>query len=564
MMKLKLWMKALIGVVALLILAVIVIPLFVNANTFRPMLEKQLASALGRPVQLGDLSLSLLRGELVAKDISIAEDPAYGTTPFIQASSLQVGVEMKPLIFDRALRVTGLTIDAPKIHIVHGAKGSFNFSSLGKNASSPQAVAQKDPSLPDLKVAEMKIKDGVATVDSLPSDGPSRVYEKVNLTVQNFSFDSQFPFTLSANLPGGGDVSAKGNVGPISKTDASNSPLDADLKVNNFDPVAAGVVPKDQGFSTLADVTAHATSDGRTLTSNGTIHASKLQLVKGGTPMPKPVDVTYNVVHDLGSRNGQVKDLFLKTGSVGAHANGTYAMTQAATTVDVKISAPSLPIDEVVSLLPSMGVHLPSNSALKGGTITASLGVKGPVTALVITGPVQVDNTRLAGFNLGSKMSGLGALAGVKTGDATEIRQVRFNLTYTNAGIRTDNLFALLPALGQATGAGSVASSGALSYKLLVKPAVDQGVGGAALSGLSMVSGGAGGAASSIAKNGIPLSITGTTSNPVFTADMKGVTSSLIQDQATSLLSGKIPKSSTNSNQNTVNAISGLLGGKKK
>ena len=43
-MKLKLWMKVLIGAVALLILAVIAIPLFVNANTFRPVLEKALAA----------------------------------------------------------------------------------------------------------------------------------------------------------------------------------------------------------------------------------------------------------------------------------------------------------------------------------------------------------------------------------------------------------------------------------------------------------------------------------------------------------------------------------------
>jgi AsmA protein len=557
----KLWMKVLIGVVALLVIAVIAVPLFVNANTFRPLLEKQLASALGRPVQLGDLSLALLRGELIAKDISIAEDPAYGTTPFFQASSLRIGVEMKPLLFDRTVRVTGLSVDAPKIHIVHGANGSFNFSSLGKGSASQQGLSQKESAFPDLKVGEIKIVDGVATVDSLPSDGPSRVYDKVNLEAQNFSFGSQFPFTFTANLPGGGDVSAKGNIGPISKTDASNSPLDADLKVNHLDPVAAGFVPHDQGFSTLADVTAHAASDGRTLTSSGTIHASKLQLVKGGTPMPKPLDVTYSVVHDLGARNGQLKDLFLKTGSVGAHASGTYAMTPTTTNVDMKVSAPGLPIDEVESLLPAMGVKLPSNSALKGGTITANLGVKGPTTALVITGPVQVDNTRLAGFNLGSKLGGLGALAGVKSGDATEIRQVRFDLTYTSAGIRTDNLFALVPALGQATGAGTIASSGALSFKLLVKPAVNQGAGGAALAGLSMLNGSAGGAASSIAKNGIPLTISGTTSNPVFSADMKGVTNSLIQDQATSLLSGKIPK--TNSNQNPMSAISGLLGKKK-
>ena len=77
-----------------------------------------------------------------------------------------------------------------------------------------------------------------------------------------------------------------------------------------------------------------------------------------------------------------------------------------------------------------------------------------------------------------------------------------------------------------------------------------------------MLGGSAGGVASSVAKNGIPLTISGTTSNPTFSADMKGVTSSMIQDQATSLLSGKVPKS-TKSNQDPISAISGLLGKKK-
>jgi AsmA protein len=561
-MKLKPWMKVLIGVVALLVIVVIAVPLFINANTFRPILEKQLATALNRPVKLGDLSLSLLAGELVAKDISIAEDPAYGTTPFIQANSLRIGVELKPLIFDRTVRVTGLSIEEPKIHIIHGADGTFNFSKLGTGAQSPQAVAERQSTFPDLKVGELKITDGVATIDSLPSDGPARIYDKLNVTVKDFSFEKQFPFTLSANLPGGGDVSVKGSAGPINKTDASNSPLTADVKVNQFNPVAAGVVAKDQGFSTVADVTAHATSDGRTLTSNGTVHASKLVLVKGGTPMPKPVDVTYDLTHNLGARNGQLKDLLIKTGSVGAHANGTYTLSPTATTVDMKVAAPGLPIDEVESLLPAMGVQLPSNSTLKGGTITTNLDVKGPTTALTISGPVQVDNTRLAGFNLGSKLGGIGALAGVKSGDSTEIRQIRFNLTYTNAGIRTDNLYALVPSLGQATGAGSIASSGALNYQLLVKPDVNSGVGGAAVSGISMLNGAAGGAASSIAKNGIPLTISGTTSNPVFSANMTKVTNSLIQDQASSFLNGKIPKSSKSS-QDPVNALTGILGKKK-
>lgn len=558
----KLWLKVLIGVIAVIVLAVIALPLFINANTFRPILESQLSTTLGRTVKLGDLSLSVLSGRLVAENISISDDPAYATTPFLEASSLKVGVEMRPLIFSRSLQVTSLAVIQPKIHIVHKSDGSFNFSNLGKNAASRNpAAAQKESAFPGLAVGEITIKDGVATVDSLPQDGPSLVYNRVNVSIENFSFTKQFPVVLTAGLPGGGDLSVKGNAGPINQKDASNSPFNAAVTVNHFDPVAGGFVQKDEGFSMIADIKAQVSSDGQSLTSKGTIHSDKLKLVKNGTPAPKPVNVTYEVVHNLLNRTGSVKDVYLQTGSVGAHANGGYALTPTGANLNLRLSGQSLPIDELVHLLPAMGVQLPSNAALKGGTLTLNVTVTGPATAPTIQGPVELDNTKLAGFNLGSKMSGLGALAGVKSGDATEIRQLRFNLTYTAAGIRTDNVYALVPALGQATGAGSVSSTGGLNYRLLVKPALDQGVGGIAATGLSALGGVAGNGASSAMKGGITLTITGSTSNPVFGVDMKGVAGNLLQGQANSLLNNKLPKGSAN--QIPVQSITGIFGKKK-
>ena len=56
-------------------------------------------SALGRKVTLGHISLSLLTGSLVAENISIADDPAFSATPFLEAKELRIGVELGPLIF---------------------------------------------------------------------------------------------------------------------------------------------------------------------------------------------------------------------------------------------------------------------------------------------------------------------------------------------------------------------------------------------------------------------------------------------------------------------------------
>ena len=51
-----------IGAIAVAILFVILIalPLLINANSFRPKIESELTSALGRQVTVGNLSLSIL------------------------------------------------------------------------------------------------------------------------------------------------------------------------------------------------------------------------------------------------------------------------------------------------------------------------------------------------------------------------------------------------------------------------------------------------------------------------------------------------------------------------
>jgi AsmA protein len=69
-----------------LIVILLALPLFINANSFRPTIEEKLSAALGRKVQVGDLSLSIFSGSLTASNLSIADDPAFGSTPFLSAN----------------------------------------------------------------------------------------------------------------------------------------------------------------------------------------------------------------------------------------------------------------------------------------------------------------------------------------------------------------------------------------------------------------------------------------------------------------------------------------------
>ncbi len=92
-------------------------------------------------------------------------------------------------------------------------------------------------------------------------------------------------------------------------------------------------------------------------------------------------------------------------------------------------------------------MHLPTGSRLQGGTLTADLNVTGSTANLIISGPIRLNNTNLAGFDLGSKLSSITALTGGKpsTGSGTAVRSLSTNIRVDNGNVRTDNVALMCP-----------------------------------------------------------------------------------------------------------------------
>lgn len=519
----KHWVKAAIAVAALFLIVVVVVPFLVNADTFRPKVENELSSALGRKIELGHLSFSLLSGSLVAENISIADDPAFSASPFLRAKSLYIGVELGPLLFHRQVRITRLTVESPAIQLIHSQSGKWNFSSIGPAASKP-ASQQQQQAFPDLTVGKLQIKNGSATVSSIPAVGKPFVYTDINLAVEQLSFLKSFPFQLTAKLPANGSLDLKGNAGPLALKDAADTPFRATLDLKQFDPVAAGVIDPSKGISMVVDLQSQLASDGTSLTSTGKIQAAKLQLARTGSPAPNPVNIDYSVSDNLDTRIGQVSDLAIHTGAVAVHVNGGFRFTGQNVVLDLRLAAPNLPIDQVEQLLPAAGVRLPSGSSLHGGTLTATLAITGPATSTTIAGPVEIDNTQLAGFDLGSKIQGMNPFGG--GGGGTAIQTVRADLNSSPQATQLNNIYASVPQIGTATGNGTVSPSGALDFHLLATFSATSGVGAIAGTAVNAVHSLLGGflhpnAQPSTTRNtGIPLTITGTTSNPSIRANL--------------------------------------------
>src|SRR5258708_3774277 len=162
-------LKIVLIVVGVLVVVVLVAPFLIPVNQFRPMIEEKASAALGRKVRLGNISLSLISGSLSAENLSIGDDPKFSSAPFLTAKSLDVGVEVMPLIFSKSLNVTGVTIASPRVTLLHNAAGQWNYSSLGGAAAKSQAKkpSAEKPSVALNAAEEVSIKKLTLTIGTI-------------------------------------------------------------------------------------------------------------------------------------------------------------------------------------------------------------------------------------------------------------------------------------------------------------------------------------------------------------------------------------------------------------
>jgi AsmA protein len=545
-------LKVLAIVVAILVVILVALPFIINVNSFRPKLEATATEALGRPVKVGNLSLSILTGSVTADNISIADDPAFGTNPFVTAKSLKVGVELMPLITSKELRVTDITLVQPEITLLKNAAGKWNFSSLGGNsAKSPAPSSSGSSAPPNLSVGKLSVTDGKLIVGKANSNAKPHVYDQVNITVSNFSATSQFPFRLTAKLPAGGNADISGQAGPINSSDAAKTPFDAKVKVNNMDIVASGFIDPASGIAGLANFDGNLSSNGTMAKAVGTFTGNKLQFSPKGSPASKTVVIKHTVDVDLDKQSADITQGDVEIGKAVAHLTGTFKTEGEAQVVNMKLNGPNMPVEELEAMLPALGVVLPSGSQLKGGTLSADLSIIGPIDKLVITGPVKLSNTKLAGFDLGSKLGALSAFTGKAVSNPdTSIENFSTTARVAPEGTRADNINLNVPSIGVITGAGVVNPQGALAFKMLAN------LHGGMMGGLAQVAGGG---------KGIPFSIAGTTSKPEFVPDLKGMAGGLAGGLAGGALQGVLGGSKAGGGKagSAVDALGGLLGKKK-
>ena len=198
-------------------------------------------------------------------------------------------------------------------------------------------------------------------------------------------------------------------------------------------------------------------------------------------------------------RSGALSRGVVHIGSAQATLMGTYRMEGANTIINMRLSGPSMAVSELVEMLPPLDIVLPNGSSLQGGTLTANVTVEGPTDKLVANGSVALKNTKLAGFDLGSRLQTVAKIAGIQVARDTEFQNLSADVHADPAVTKVDNISVIATNLGDLTGAGTVTAAHMLDFKMRAKLLSSGGV-------MSYVS--------SNGQTTIPFTIQGTSSDP--------------------------------------------------
>jgi AsmA protein len=604
-------LRVILVIVVVLIVLVLVAPFLIPVNQFRPTIEEKASAALGRKVDVGNLSLSLFSGSLAADNLAIADDPKFSSAPFLTAKSIKVGVELIPLILHKDLNITKIVIDSPQVTLLRNPGGQWNYSSFGASAAKSQgkqptpAPQQEKPSGSsggEFAVEKLELRNGQVAVGSTNSQ-KRNTYDKVDLTASNVSLTTKFPVTLTANLPGGGNLKLDGTAGPLDQENTALTPLNAKLTVNGLNLASTGFLDPSAGLGGILDLDATIASQNGEAVVSGNAKLSKALLIAGGSPATEPVVVDFNTKYDLRKNRGVLEPSTLKIGSAAAHLSGTYEVPadSEAVVAHIKVEGQNLPAKDLETFLPALGIHMPSGASLQSGMLNANLELSGPTNKLVTTGNVGLFNAKLVGFDLGSKLSAVSKLVGVNTGKDLDIEKMTSDLRMAPTGLEAKNFQAVVPSLGTLVGNGTIDAKNELDFKMAatLKNGVAGAVGavgsaGSAATGaassavgglLGKVTGGAGAAGGAASAAGgllgncknasggsgptLPFQIKGTTKDPHFIPDVGGVAAGMLKSQLGCVGGGGSQTKTSQQQQqqanpnNPVDAIGGLFKKKK-
>ncbi len=123
------------------LLAILIIPPFLSVSRYKARITQLISASLGRPVRLSSVEVRLLpRPGFVLTDLTVEEDPAYGTEPVLHANSVSASIRLLSL-WRGHIELDAISVDEASLNLVRTPAGRWNLDSLLRTATAHAQTA---------------------------------------------------------------------------------------------------------------------------------------------------------------------------------------------------------------------------------------------------------------------------------------------------------------------------------------------------------------------------------------------------------------------------------------
>jgi AsmA protein len=197
------------AVVAVLVAAVVIIPMLIPSDAYRVQIEKAATEALGREVKVtGKIGVSIFpRIEARAEGATIANPEGFGDAPFASMKQLRAAVKLIPLIF-RKVEIDEFVLVDPNIGLINLADGTNNwtFKIAGSEPKPDQKPgAEFSGSLGDVRIIngsvsyDDRITKMLQTLSKLELKADMKALDKP-FSINASGLANQLPFKLNTRI----------------------------------------------------------------------------------------------------------------------------------------------------------------------------------------------------------------------------------------------------------------------------------------------------------------------------------------------------------------------------
>lgn len=415
-----------IGIV--LVVIVLAVGIFVatfNPNDYRGTLQTKLEQQLDRKVALGNMELGLFPLRFRVYNLSIADDPKFGTRAFVQTQELSVSVKLLPLL-SKSVQIDSLALERPSVELIKNAQGMWNFASIGQKT--PATPSSSSSSSQQFSLGELAINDGLVAITDLQDRKPRTVYDHINLKLTDFAPDSPFNLDASVHLPGAGsqEVSLKGKGGPLSHANPATTPFKGTLDLKGVEIAglqkflqSPALVNTDGVLSGHTDI---ASESGK-LSAKGQIDLEKPRL--HGIDVGYPINMDYDVSDDLPNDLLTIKQGAIKLGPTPLSLSGTMNSKPTPAQLNLDLKANNVSIAEIARLAAAAGIAFAPGTTVNG-QISADIKAQGAADKPALNGTLAGRDIQVSGKEIAKPV----AVKAVNIAlSPTEIHSDSFNVT---------------------------------------------------------------------------------------------------------------------------------------